>query len=750
MINNSLFKVDVPKGWHPVINKYERLDFWRLQRRRCMEGYWVAGKWMPGELYYYVNFHHINIEKGSYKGLGLPFLRDIDWLLFYVYTEAIGFSGFSGDDKYTCFRPVKDYEAGLITEEEIKIDHCTISGIFQEDRFNSLKKSDGSFKKYVDAREYLPKIHSGHLGKPLYFNDAKHLMNMSSRGWGKSMSASGLISHNWLFDGCHDYDAYISSKTEKKPLKSETNVGAIDAKYSGDLLAKVQTALENLPDSHTIADGRFVKSYPSLLMKEYSGSFLPSKTVTAKDSESTINHRTLQDNPLVFNGTRPNRSFIDEVGFVSVLLEAWEAMTATSAAEEVKRHTIYGMGTGGLTAGGAAMYAHEIFYNPEAYNCISFDDIWENKGKIGFFLPATYALNKYKEGPNLITNEERALKSIEAEREAAKKSPTRTKLMGTIINKPLVPSEIFLRLEGSFFPTPELKSRLADVESRLVNKDFSYKYELDLIDGKVIPRASNKIPIREFPLPKGFSMDAPVECWELPKRLADGSIPYGRYISGWDVIDHDGNEDVTQSLQSIWILDTWTDRIVAEYTARTYLVEDYYEQARRLLILYNAICNYEMNKKGPYAHFKNKNSLHLLCETPEILKNQNLVKGSSVGNKSLGTNTNEEVTMFGLREILSWLESQAYDEDDGVRNIDTINSTGLLKELISYSKDINTDRVSGLIMTMILRSDRKRMTDISKSNSIKSITSDPKWRKPFGGNRNKGILYTGNGLPITR
>ena len=135
---------------------------------------------------------------------------------------------------------------------------------------------------------------------------------MSSRGWGKSFSASGLISSNFLFDGCHDYDLYQENVRLDQRLKSETVVGAIDAKYSKDLLDKVKVALENLPDSHRIREGKFEMKYPSLLAKDYSGSFEPSKVITATDSKSTIHHRTLADNPLVFNGTRPNRIFIDE------------------------------------------------------------------------------------------------------------------------------------------------------------------------------------------------------------------------------------------------------------------------------------------------------------------------------------------------------------------------------------------------------------------------------------------------------
>lgn len=732
MINNNLFKLgDIPK-FHPITQKYDRMHFWKTEKRKCMEGYWVSGKWMPGELYYYINFHNIIIEKGIYRSLGLPWLRDIDWEKFLIYTEAVGFSGFELDTKESCHRGIELYNKEKITKEDIIKDYCTDeNGKRIKSIYDNIFTKSGELKKYIEARDYLRRIHKKQLGKPLYNNEAKHVLELASRGYGKSYSGSGLIAANYLFDGSHDYDIYLANLASKKPMKADTVVGAIDAKFSGDLLSKVKVAFDNLPDSHILNNGSQEIFDPSPLFKSFTGSFASGKEIVSVSSDSKIHHRTFQDNPFAANGTRPSRVFIDEVGFMTNLLETWEAIEATQAAAQFKRLTMWGMGTGGLTTGGAAMYAHEIFYNPTEYGCLAFQDEWEEKGNIGYFVPATHALNKYKEGINLETNVDRALKAIEDEREEAKKSPTRSKYMGTVINKPLVHSEIFLRMEGSFFPVQDLKMRLSEIEVRDSILSATYKYDFNIINGKVSPSVSTKPVIREFPLRKGFDMDAAVEVIERPKTDQDGFIPNGRYISGWDVVENDGNENVQQSLQSMFIMDSWTGRLVAEYTSRTYLAEDYYETARRLLLFYNAKCNYESNIKGPYAYFKNKNSLHLLVETPEILKDQNLLKGSTIGNKSLGTNTNDRIVNWGLGLILSWLEEQAYDREDGVKNIETVLSPGLIKELIQYSKDLNTDRVSALIMLMILRQDTERATEIAKTRSVKSKSSDKFWDKAY-------------------
>jgi hypothetical protein len=454
-----------------------------------MEGYWSGGKWCPPELFYYVNFHNIMKELGTNRVLGLPDLRDIDWEMGYLWTEASGFSGFELDDKHTCHRyygPEKDkaLKYGFITQEEI------------------------DKKIYVEANSYLRKNHHKNLGKPLYENEAKNFFVLGSRGFGKSYFSSALILHNFLFDGARDYDLYLKLRKSEKPLQSECGVGAIDAKYSNDLIEKVKVAMEYLPGKISIDNGKDIEFYPSPFAVDYSGSVMPGRNWLSSVSKSTIHHRTFQDNPLVMNGLRPNRIFIDEVGFMNNLIESWGAIESTQAAAEFKRLVICAMGTGGLTAGGASLYAQEIFYNPDAYNCLVFEDVWEQKGKIGYFVPATKALNRFKEGPNKITNEEIALRSIMEEREEAKKATNRSKLQATIINKPIKPSEIFLRMEGNLFPTSDLNGRLATLESDRNILTSTYKTQFSLIDGKPKIGISEKQPIREFPLRKGISMDS--------------------------------------------------------------------------------------------------------------------------------------------------------------------------------------------------------------------------------------------------
>jgi hypothetical protein len=718
MINNSEFLIGKIPNFHPIADRYEAREWWREMKRRCVEGYWVGGKWMPPELFYYVNFHNIKYESGDgvSKAIGLPWLRDIEWEKAYIYAEATGFSGFGSDPKYTC-----DRKYGPDQELALKLGKISVEEI--------------RTKEYMDVRDYLSRPYLTSMDKPLFRNTARNVMDLEGRGGGKSYWASGCITHNFLFDGARDYDLYLERREANEPFVSETVVGSIDAKYSNDLLDKVKTGVSMLPGKMSLLtiDGE-MEEYPSPLSVRYTGSLASGKK-WVNSNGSMLHHRTFQDNALAANGTRPNRVFLEEVGFMSNILESWGAIEATQEGEEHNRLTIYGLGTGGLTSAGAALYCQEIFYNPEAYNCLSFDNTYENKGgrmkKMGYFLPAQKTKNKFKKGPNKITDFALATEVITKEIEEAKNSGSRTKYLAKVINSPLVPSDIFLRAEGVFFPISELKEALANLEANQLLLDASYKVDLRFVEGKVHMYPSDMYPIRDFPLRKGSLMDACIEIFEKPKTNSQGVIDPSRYIIATDPVDDDGNDDVTRSLQSTFVLDTLTLRIVAEYTARTYLAETYYENVRKLALYYNSQILYENNKKGLYGHFKNKNALWMLIETPQILRDQELVKSVGIGNRALGVNVNDGVKLYGIKLILKYLERDSYSSTEK-KNLHTIRSVGLLKELIAYSLDINADRVSAMIVLMIYLEELGERTTENMKKKQQTMAKDEFWSRAYG------------------
>jgi hypothetical protein len=680
IINNSNFRLkDIP-NFHPELEYYERVGFWKEEKRKCIEGYWSSGKWMPGPLYYYVNFHNIQFEDETSvaQAFGLPFLRDIDWELFFIYEECRGFSGFSDDKKFTC-----DRKYGPEKELSIKLQRIT--------------KAEAESKTYITAREYLRKNHGKSLGKPLYKNASQHFMSIQARGSGKSYSTSAIVAHNFLFDGSTDYDDYVERRKLKQYTSSESIIGAIDTKYTMPLVDKVKIALELLPGSFTMGDD----IYPSPLAAEFSGSLQANKFITSDLSKSKLYHRTFKDNPLAANGTRPNIVALDEVGFMYNIKESWGAIEATQASKAKKNLVIWALGTGGLVSGRAALYAESIFRNPSEYNCVEFEDVFEHRGKIGYFVPYSLTMNEFKKNANKDTDLELARMFIENKRQIAKKSSDPTVYQTEIINGPMVPSEAFLVLEGAFFPTLQLKEQLAEVEGGKYKKymEASFKGHISFNE-KNEPEfytQQDALPIRSFPLGKNDDKKGCIEVWVKPQRNDEGVIPRGTYIAGIDVVDKD--KSTTDSLPSIVVMNRYTRQIVAEYTGRTTEAKDFYEICRKLLLYYNAIGMYEKNLIGLYNYFDQNKCTYLLADTPYQLRSTDTYKSGT--NTAKGINASGTINAEARSMIKSWLQERISTNSE-TRVYETIYSPAMLTELVMWNPSGNFDRVSSLGMLMWL------------------------------------------------
>jgi hypothetical protein len=678
IVNNSNFKLDEIPNYHPDLEYYERIAFWGEQKRYCIEGKWHSGKWMPGPLYYYINFHHILFEDDSSvaQAVGLPWLRDIDWEFFWLYEECRGFSGFELDTKNTC-----DRKYGPEKELSIKLGRIT--------------EKEANSKVYIEARDYLRKNHGKSLGKPLYKNSAKHFISIQSRGGGKSYGSSGLGAHNFLFDGATDYDVYLERKKAKQYIASDTIIGAIDTKYTEPLIKKIKAAFTHLPGSYKVSDDEF---HPSPLLVSHAGSLAPNREYNSKTG-SLLRHKTFKDNPLAANGTRPNLVILDEVGFMYNIKESWGAIEATQASKAKKNLVIWALGTGGLVSGRAALYAESIFRNPQDYNCLIFDDIFENRGTTGYFVPYWKTLNEFKKTENLITDEKAARMYIEHRRSEAKKSNDPSVYQTEIINGPVVPSEAFLVVEGSYFPTLLLKSQLAEVEGGKYKKymESSFKGALVFNDKNQVEFSSiqDAQPIRNYPLSKLERKDGCVEIWVKPQTNDAGVVPYGTYIAGIDVVDK--ARATTDSLPSIMVMNRFTRQIVAEYTGRTDNPNDFYEICRKLLLYYNATGMYEQNLVGMFTYFEQKKSLYLLADTPYQLRNSDTYKVGT--NTSKGINASMKVNQTARDYIKSWL-LEPISEKSEQRVIESIYSPAILKELIMWNPQGNFDRVSSLGMLM--------------------------------------------------
>ncbi len=207
-----------------------------------------------------------------------------------------------------------------------------------------------------------------------------------------------------------------------------------------------------------------------------------------------------------------------------------------------------------------------------------------------------------------------------------------------------------------------------------------------------------------------------------------------------DPVDDDDNQDVTTSLQSFLIFDTFFDRIVFEYTGRTRYAKDFYEQCRRALIYYNAKLLYENQKKGVFTYFDQKNSTYLMEDTPEALRDIDMQKISKTGNKSKGIYATPAINKWGREDLApAWMSQQALNKPEGVTNAMTLKSPALIREAVLYNPNLNTDRISALGILMIFREIKAKFIEASRNN-VKVITpdADPFWNRSYG---RKAIAY---------
>ena len=744
--NNFLMK-EIP-NLHPESLEY--IKYWKKQKKRCIEGFWSIddanvdvhhnglnsdyqldelyadtnkydGKWrfMTPNLYFYVNAGTItHVKKGSQKTtakqLIRPDLRDFEWEYLYNWFECRGFSGFKDDDEYSCNNELHEFSIG----ERTTLDPDCIN-------------SKGEPKKYIKAREYLRMLHKKPLGLPIYNNQAKNLILMSTRDLGKSMcTAVGIILHEFLTDGAKEY----TEETIKHPFKVTIFVGAAITDKSTDLLDKFKDAKEHLPGQWAVGTLEFK---PSPLDKQTSGTLGPNNKKNAfrheydfkvgdnwikKGSRSSIQHGIFTtDNPEAAAGTRPTMIVIEETGLLPNALAVHGSNAAALNRGAWKFGSALYIGTGGNVE--KVQDSEKLFRDPDGFDMLAIDDIFENTGKMGFFVPAIYAPNEFKDD-NGNTDVEAALEFFLKKRAKAKKANDPSAINMEMMNYPLMPSEMFLNATGAMFPQAMIKEHLATILAN-PHRYHNASYFGDLTVGtdgivKWINGTDHQL-VTDWPIKHNKDKLGCIQIWEMPQKDAGGNVFRNRYIQGTDTYDDD--ESSTTSLGSTFIMDLYTNRIVAEYTGRPKSTE-FYEKCRMLNIFYSAEHNYENNKKGLFMWYDRKNSLHLLCDNPSYLKGQMDITIHKEGNKSKGTDGNKAVNAHGLSSQLDWMLEQADGQNEGVLNLHMIKSVGYLKECLSFNKDGNFDRISAMNMVCILRNQRIKFLHKAQEERVKDLSKD--------------------------
>lgn len=545
------------------------------------------------------------------------------------------------------------------------------------------------------------------------FEGGQHMAELASRGKGKSYSLASILNHIFVVgenEEAHEKVKGIVTAYQKEYL---TKDGVLNKFVDMANFCATNTQFPRKRLKNSLQEMTWIMGYKDVELDIERGTQNTVLGVSSKDDESKL------------RGKRAAKILIEEFGTFPRLVDLYNVLLPSVQEGDIVFGQIYMLGTAGDNESDFAG-AQEIMYNPKGYNMYALPNVFDkyNQGKpyFVFFFPG-YVNRKGCYNENGVSDVIKALIEILMNRYRVKYNSTDPNtIIKTIAEVPITPAEAIVKTGINMFPIADLTERIGQLDANPTEYDDVYVGDLVFNkDGQVEYKPTSAMPIRDFPH-KDNKIEGAIEIYQMPEIDKNTGKPYNdRYILGADPYDDD--ESNTMSLGSIFVLDLWTDRIVAEYTGRPSFADDYYEICRKLCLFYNGMLNYEYNKKGLFSHFSTRNSLYLLTDVLDFLKEKQMMK-DGYGNKSKGTNASPAINAYARSRLRSWLLTpvpimQTIDGEEKevmVPRLFTVRNRALLKELINYNSEGNFDRISAMGMLMLLREDRmiRYQGDVSK------------------------------------
>ena len=450
-------------------------------------------------------------------------------------------------------------------------------------------------------------------------NNGHHAIELAKRGAGKSYSLSAIMARNLILGE--------SDESRKRVI---TILTAYQKEYLSDskdgTLSKFKPAI-NFSFSNTPFPRLMLKNSPNEMSwqmgykDEYGvekGSLNQVMAVSSKDDSEKL---------------RGKRGWIlfEEMGSFKGLLSLYDITRKSVEDGDYTFSLMYLIGTAAEDESDFSS-AKTLLYSPEGYNIQSIPNVYDRpkqgKATFGFFFPS-YINRAGCYNKDGVSDVIKALSEILMFRYKAKYSADPKSVLRLIAEDPITPAEAIIKVKTSYFPTVQLTERLAQLDSDPNAYSDVYIGNLSLdTNGEVVFKISNGTPIRKYGVDN--STLGALEIYEMPEKNKDGRVFENRYIIGHDPVDNDQAE--SSSLSSTFVLDLFTDRIVAEYTGRQPFADDNFEIVRLLCLFYNARCLYEAH---PYSQ---------VVYTPNGVK---LWKDVKIGDK-LFSPTKGEVTVTDI------------------------------------------------------------------------------------------------------
>lgn len=589
-----------------------------------------------------------------------------------------------------------------------------------------------------------PKFWDGQFLSTHYILQARqkkhHAAYLASRGKGKTTVGGGMLSKRFIIGEFRNNQVDIQclvTAADKTKLIGVNQVLSV-------FVDNIDFAAKN-----TQFPARRLKS--SLQDLTWQMGYKKSGSDVAYGSKNSVQGIISGVNQDKLNGSRGVLYIIEEAGIFKDLNDLYGLIRPSVEQGSSVFGEILMYGTAGNEQSDFTAFA-EMFYSPDGYNLYGLDNVFDKEGQgrkhCCFFYPVYMNYDDSCIDENGNSDITRALYMILMDRYKVKYGSTDINAITKRISQyPITPQEAIIRSQGNMFPVTELNNRLNQLDNN--PNEYDDVYVGDLVqqkDGKVEFQPTGDVPIREFPT-KDNKVVGALEIYEMPQKNSEGKVPYDRYGFGLDPFDDD--ESGTMSLGSVFVMDFWSDRIVAEYTGRPAFANELYEKVRLLCLFYNMKGLYENNLKGIFSYFSIRNCTYMLADTPEYLRDRQLITSIGYGNKSKGVRAVTPIIKAGFRMIRDWLlkpvikietDAEGNEVEVTMPNLYNIRCRALLKELIQWNPYGNYDRIMALVQLMLYREEKMILYqgDVRNAESGSSgMEKDDYFEKNYPGRKNR-------------
>ena len=517
----------------------------------------------------------------------------------------------------------------------------------------------------------------------------KHMIVLKARRKGYSYKAGSMLARNYFF---------------VKNSKNFVFAGQKEYLIGDGLLSKAWEFLSFI-DDHT------AWAQPRLRDREMSKMSGYKKKVNGVDIEmgmkSQIIGVSLKDAPDKVRGKAGELVFFEEAGSFPGLLKAWEVTMPTMRQGSKTLGMMVAFGTGG-TEGADFEAMEEIFYNPEAYDCMDYDNIWDEGSlgtKCGYFIPI------YKNLDGFIDDQGNSMKddAIEYEdqmRNKKKGAADAKSLDQYIAEHPFSPQEATLQVTANLFDVASLQEQYNMVKAKNLTSIGTIGDLYHNTKGEVKFKINGDLrQITKYPHRKDDDTTGGVVIYEAPYKNAAQHIPLNMYIICHDPYGQSQAAD-SSSLGAAYVIkrvnniSSPDDIIVASYVGRPNSSDDFNRNLFLLSDYYGCKIGFENDRGEVIPYAKRFRKMHRLQEEFEMLDKKELQ--SKNVKRQYGMHMTEQRKKQGEIYIRDWLNTPRSTDVDGKKtlNLHKIYDLAFLTELIKFNHKGNFDRVMAFMIGM--------------------------------------------------